>query len=235
MFGTNPIRKQELSEDGSLAVTEMFDTIQGEGPNAGRRAIFIRLMGCNLQCSFCDTDFESGKLQSLADIEKQLDQLPRRSLYVVTGGEPFRQNIIPLVNMLLAPGVTVQIETAGTLWLDNFPPRTEIVVSPKTGKINPNIAYAAIAWKYIIQAGHTDPIDGLPTQSPQTGAALRIARPRYTVHDKTIVVPHDRVYLQPCDDHDPVKNQRNVREVIRLSEKFGYRISLQLHKILNLP
>jgi len=59
MFGTNPLSKPIESDGLYLEVQDIFSTIQGEGPFAGKPAVFLRLAGCNLRCFFCDTDFES--------------------------------------------------------------------------------------------------------------------------------------------------------------------------------
>ncbi len=58
MLGKNPILKPVFSSGETLDVTEIFSTIQGEGPLAGEPAVFIRLSGCKLACAFCDTNFE---------------------------------------------------------------------------------------------------------------------------------------------------------------------------------
>lgn len=68
MFGNNPIRKQVLRDDGALYISGIFATIQGEGPLTGTPAIFIRLSGCNLQCGFCDTDFEDTSKLNLFNV-----------------------------------------------------------------------------------------------------------------------------------------------------------------------
>ena len=148
MFGNNPIRKQDKGDGQQLWIQEIFYSIQGEGPFAGRPALFVRFAGCNLQCSFCDTEFESsawyptfselrGAIHTKLDAKStymENDELVT-SLVVLTGGEPFRQNIVPLVKQLLQDGFTVQVETAGTLSWSNFPfedDECHVVVSPKT-------------------------------------------------------------------------------------------------------
>ena len=84
-------------------------------------------------------------------------------LIVITGGEPFRQNIGPLVQDLLAQYLQVQIETNGTLWVDlPVSERLHIVCSPKTSRLNEKLVARIGSYKYIIAAGRPDEGDGLP-------------------------------------------------------------------------
>ena len=122
MLGTNPVRPQDLNDGKSLWVQEIFYTLQGEGPFCGRPSVFVRLGGCNLRCSWCDTDFESSEwVPALEEILAQIEKIrpSHCKLIVITGGEPFRQNLAPLVNALLGRDLEVQIETNGTLWVDS--------------------------------------------------------------------------------------------------------------------
>jgi 7-carboxy-7-deazaguanine synthase len=230
MFGQNPIRKQELRQDGRLWVQEVFRTIQGEGPLAGRPAVFVRLAGCNLACKFCDTEFESGAMQHELDVLYKVHELVpkawRQPLVVLTGGEPLRQDVRELVRRLFYARCEVQIETAGTLWLDDLDRRAQLVVSPKTGSLHAAIYERATDFKYILRAGELDPDDGLPMFNPQTGVKQRVARPIYA---------EQRAWVQPCDDHDPAKNKENLEATKESALKFGYHLSLQQHKILELP
>lgn len=233
MMGNNPIRKQDLwtgDLNGYLVVHSMWHTLQGEGPFSGRPAVFIRLWGCNLKCYWCDTDFESQyqTLSAEAIVQHVKTILgPWTNLVVITGGEPFRQNISRLVTNLNRSGLDVQIETAGTLTIPDFPwHRCHVVVSPKTGKINPAIRQNAMAWKYIIKGGETSDEDGLPGKSTQVeGRDMRLARPPDDF-------PLDQVYLSPCDEGDVDKNTRNTLLATALCLEHGYRLSLQTHKIV---
>lgn len=243
MFGKNTIMKAEHDKDGSkLSVVEIFHTIQGEGPLAGEPAIFIRLAGCNLACHFCDTDFESNTVsmskESILHIIGALaEAYPLTKYVVMTGGEPMRQNIVPLINLLVEFGLRVQIETAGTLWLPELEPLVfvptvgglplvTIVCSPKTGKVNASLEKHINAWKYIIIADELG-FDGLPNRAAAVGKTqLRVARPCDGSAD---------IYVQPCDEHDEEKNRANIKAVGEVAQQFGYRVSLQMHKYLELP
>jgi len=241
MFGKNIIMKAEHDNDGNvLHVVGIFHTIQGEGPLAGEAAIFIRLTGCNLRCHYCDTDFESDtRSMTVGDMIQVVDSISHRyplTKYVVlTGGEPMRQNIVPLIKSLVGFGFKVQIETAGTLWLPELehytfspvvgsPAPVTIVCSPKTGKINATLEEYISAWKYIITDGEVG-LDGLPIVSSQIkGAACEIARPI------TSIAP---IYIQPCDAHDDKQSKANMTAVATIAQEHGYRVSLQLHKYLD--
>ena len=75
MFGTNKIAKIVKRAKGIIAVTEIFTTLQGEGPYTGQEAVFIRLGGCNLRCSFCDTEFDNFSFYRLSQIVERVQAL----------------------------------------------------------------------------------------------------------------------------------------------------------------
>ena len=217
MFGQNPIRPPEKGDGSRLLVQEIFPTIQGEGPLAGVPAVFLRLGGCNLACTFCDTEFESFKEWKLADVVKEVHALAEmRKLVVITGGEPLRQPIEKLCEALIAAGFTVQIETNGTLWR-NLHEAVRIVVSPKnTGTgyhpLRPDVAARAEAIKFIISA--TDPL----------------------YNDIAHLTPHaSQIYVQPMDEGDAQKNAANLKRCLEISNQTGVKLSLQLHKIMGIP
>ena len=88
----------------TLIVNEIFFSLQGESSHAGRPCVFVRLTGCDLRCSWCDTAyaFEDGKKQSIDDIASAVDRY-RCELVEITGGEPLRQpGVYPLMERLLA-------------------------------------------------------------------------------------------------------------------------------------
>lgn len=241
MFGKNPVMKQDLGDGRSLKVVGIWPTIQGEGPFAGEPAVFVRLHGCNLRCFFCDTEF-SNPDDAVMPLEVILDLIktaPMKAcfapinLVVITGGEPFRQNITPLLSALTSKNYRVQIETAGTLWIDGLEDmwetlkRTTIVVSPKTPRLHPMIERHADAYKYVIHANWIDDRDGLPNESTQKPKHL--APPARPPSD----FPKHKIFLSPMDTQtDDRQNAKNRAAVAERALKHGYRAGLQLHKFM---
>lgn len=102
-------------------VSELFSTIQGEGPSLGHPAFFIRLQGCDIGCDRCDTKYtwkygDGPGVQILTEDQiycKMLEHVFRGALVVITGGEPTDQDLGDLINLLCKNGYDVEIETAG--------------------------------------------------------------------------------------------------------------------------
>lgn len=235
MLGMNPIDgPHTLSED--FKVNSIWRTIQGEGPWSGLPAIFVRFSGCCLRCTWCDTSFETGTWRNLPMLADEIHSLVRSTGHrrvVFTGGEPMLWPLGELITML-HDSVEAQIETAGTVWpegLDRVFERANvsIVCSPKTPKVHPKIIHYADAWKYIIRVGCVDPQDGLPIGSTQRG----IDNPTQKLY-RADTSPN-KIFVQPCDEDDPRKNAANLQEAVLSSLRFGYRLSLQIHKIAGVP
>lgn len=232
MFGQNPIAKPDHHSDGQqLRVVQgsPFLTLQGEGPYAGHRAIFVRLHGCNLACTFCDTQFSdpNDPTWRIGELIHHIVRIrPTTNLVVITGGEPMRQNILPLCTRLHELKFRVQIETAGTLWIPELYKYAELVVSPKTPTIHPQVLLLAKAFKYIIDVNDQfDVDDPVPITATQANTKPRkLAAPRKGAP----------VYLSPCDTGDLVHNQQNMSKVADLALRFNAIAGVQLHKILNI-
>ena len=219
MFGDNPKRPPETGDGQVLKVVEIFPTLQGEGPFVGQPSIFVRLGGCNLACGFCDTEFEKFSEMTLDALLVQVEKLTAgiRDLVVITGGEPLRQNIVPLCEALLTQGLRVQIETNGTLWRP-LPEEVNIVCSPKVtdGKyhaLRPDLLARVDALKFIVSADDVE------------------YRTVGEVGQKGTTIP---VYVQPMDAYEPTKNQANLAHAVQLAQTHGYRLSLQTHKLLGI-
>lgn len=178
MFGKNKIVtfndfKNENPE--TLKLTSVFYTLQGEGIYSGQRAVFVRLTGCNLQCSFCDTYFDSGDeytfdqilfliTQSVKDFDKKhkvssnMDNL----LIVLTGGEPMLQpNVVKFAEFCHSKNFRTQTESNGLVQKTTLemPKETTVIISPKvnekTGKyLEPSkkVLERADALKFVISS-----------------------------------------------------------------------------------
>lgn len=206
------------------AVKEIFYTLQGEGANAGRAAVFCRFAGCNLwsgreedrgkaECQFCDTDFVGtdaeggGKFATATDLADACAKAAGNAganFVVLTGGEPMLQVDAALIDALHARGFTIAIETNGTLPV----PRTIdwICVSPKAGA----------------------------DLRQRTGDELKLVFPQPGLDPEMVAglaFPHR--YLQPMDGPDVKEN--TARAVAYCKAHPAWRLSLQTHKLLGIP
>lgn len=208
----------------SYAVKEMFLTLQGEGVNAGRRAVFVRFAGCNLWsgreqdrataiCRFCDTDFVGtdglggGKFADAAALAAAVagfwGEGAAERFVVLTGGEPMLQVDDALVDALHAAGFRIAIESNGTLPV--HPGIDWVCISPKAGSV------------VVQRAG-----DELKLVWPQAGTDIDAVERWDFAHR----------LLQPMDD---AAGQANVDAAIALvMERPWWRLSLQTHKLLGL-
>lgn len=248
-INTQAPSKSERHPAGYLWIHSIFHTIQGEGPYVGTPSVFVRLAGCNLQCPGCDTEYTKGaELLSIDRIKHAVlkawfgNRLPAEALQskklpliVLTGGEPFRQNITPFVSYMLDEGFKIQIETNGTLfhrdekdWNCWSSDDLTIVCSPKAGKVAIP-SHLIDAFKYVLDADHIDPADGLPTSVLGMPAAPARPSPHY----------QGEIYVQPADEDqqkgahiNQAANALNLKAAIDSAMTFGYRLCLQTHKIV---
>jgi 7-carboxy-7-deazaguanine synthase len=124
----------------AMVITEIFKSIQGEGTRAGLPCVFVRLTGCNLRCTWCDTAyaFYGGAKASVDDVLEKVRELAggeagrRVSLVEITGGEPLLQPETPeLAKRLLAEGYTTMIETSGERLVGTLPREVIKIVDVK--------------------------------------------------------------------------------------------------------
>lgn len=208
----------------SYAVKEMFLTLQGEGVNAGRRAVFVRFAGCNLwsgreadrataTCRFCDTDFVGtdglggGRFADAAALVDRVEGFwgegRDNRFAVLTGGEPMLQVDDALVDALHAGGFRIAIETNGTL--PAHPAIDWVCVSPKAGS------------NVVQQRG-----DELKLVWPQAGIDLAALEGWDFAHR----------LLQPMDDARADANRDAA--IALVMQRPAWRLSLQTHKLLGL-
>lgn len=119
--------------EGSLRITEIFLSIQGESSHAGRPCSFVRLTGCPMRCVWCDSEhtFYGGERISCDDIFAKLDEFGC-PLVEVTGGEPLAQkNVFQFITELCDRGFEILIETGGFVSTENVDPRASIILDVK--------------------------------------------------------------------------------------------------------
>jgi len=209
----------------TYSVKELFKTLQGEGAQAGRAAVFCRFAGCNLwsgreedraeaTCTFCDTDFVGtdgtggGKFESAADLARAIaatwgDNADNR--YVVfTGGEPLLQLDAALLRAVHAEGFEVAVETNGTL---NPPPGIDwVCVSPKAGA------------PFELKAGNE----------------LKLVFPQAGIDPEALeALPFAHFWVQPMDGPDRAANTEAA--VAFCLDHPKWRLSLQTHKFIGIP
>lgn len=189
-----------------MRVNEIFYSLQGEGHFAGTPAVFIRFSGCNLRCSFCDTDHSSFSEMTEEEIVAEAKRFPAKHI-VITGGEPGLQITTRLVRRLHEEGCFVQMETNGTRALPEGCRVDWITCSPKYERvILPHVDELKVVYK-----GDDTKID---EYAGMTDAKI--------------------LSLQPCDVKDEVKNRQNLKGAIDYCLRHPeWHLSLQTHKIID--
>jgi 7-carboxy-7-deazaguanine synthase len=118
-----------------MQITEIFNSIQGESTHVGLPCVFVRLTGCNLRCSWCDSEytFTGGTRMAIEEVIERVERLSSSGLVEITGGEPLLQEkeVIPLMQRLLDDGYTVLLETSGERLLNRVPKGVVKIVDVK--------------------------------------------------------------------------------------------------------
>src|SRR5256885_1169481 len=118
-----------------MYIVEIYKSVQGESSFAGLPCIFVRLTGCNLRCSWCDSEytFTGGTQMSPDEVEQKISALAPSGFVEFTGGEPMLQerDLVPLMERLLARGYTLLLETSGERPLERVPPEVHKIVDVK--------------------------------------------------------------------------------------------------------
>jgi len=186
---------------------EIFHSVQGEGFHSGIPHVFVRFGNCNLRCEWCDTDFLSFDEKSLDSIETEILSYDCDRV-IFTGGEPAMQDLASIGNRLKDHGISLSIETNGTIPID--PVIDWICVSPKD-QLYPNVSI-----------------------KQRSGDELKVV---YCGQDISMYDDlkegFNHLYLQPCyiDNSSVEENGKSFQLVEKIvKESPGWRLSLQTHK-----
>lgn len=217
----------------TYTVKEIYYTLQGEGANTGRPAVFLRFAGCNLWtgreedrasaiCQFCDTDFVGGtKYGSAEQVAEEVASQwfgngTAKRFVVITGGEPLLQVDRPLIDSLHNLGFEIAIETNGTL---EAPAGIDwICVSPKAGTVIKQRSGNELKLVYPQQLDHA--------VGAQHAASLLFDPAQFERLD------FERFFLQPMDG--PAVEQNTELAARYCLEHPRWRLSLQTHKLLGI-
>ena len=196
-----------------LRVNDIFYSLQGEGHNVGRAAVFIRFAGCNLRCPFCDTEFESFREMTADEIIEAIAPFESRFV-VLTGGEPTLQVDEAFVDLLHAHGYEVAMESNGT------------IPAPR------NLDWLTVSPKRPLKEGwgcemkHPDEIKIVFTSAEDVETIYGSLTPSRQ---------GARLYLQPCDTGDAERNRGIVAVCVDYIKRHPeWRLSLQTHKLIGI-
>ena len=213
----------------TFRVNEIFYSLQGEGRNTGRAAVFVRFAGCNLRGPFCDTEFDTFREMTAEEIVAAISQFPARFV-VLTGGEPTLQVDEAFVDLLHQHGFEVAMESNGTRPAPNN--LDWLTVSPKEyprGTMNEEGGTRLPDELKVVFDENTDPESYLLPPSLQSKAAEPSA---------SFLLPRENppfLYLQPCDTGDAERNARIINRCVDYIKAHPqWRLSLQTHKLIDI-
>ncbi len=203
-----------------LKINEIFYSIQGESSAAGLPTTFVRLTGCNLRCTYCDTEYAFYKGEDFT-IEKAIRKVEEHgcNLVEVTGGEPLMQkDVFPFMTQLCDKGFDVMLETSGSLPIEKVDKRIKIIMdlkTPSSGMMNKNL-YENI--EYLKPNDEVKFVIG--TQEDYNWSKEQIEK--FGLTEKANVL------------FSPVFNSIEPKQIVEwiLNDKLNVRFQLQIHKYI---
>jgi organic radical activating enzyme len=192
-------------------INEIFYSLQGEGFHTGTPAVFVRFSGCNLRCHFCDTKHQEGIIMSTQEIVDEVNKYPHAPMVVLTGGEPsLFVNEAFVAELKQKTNKTIAIETNGTRPL---PSNLDwVTLSPKTAFAGGDI------FSCIIKRCNE----------------LKVVYLGQDLAQYEDVEARHR-FLQPCFCENETLRQANMKACVdAVMQNSGWRLSLQIHRVLNI-
>jgi 7-carboxy-7-deazaguanine synthase len=223
-----------------MFITEIFKSVQGEGTRAGLPCVFVRLTGCNLRCTWCDTAyaFHGGKKMSVDDVLSRVDELCGRTgdlpgakavipLVELTGGEPLLQEeIYPLAESLVVRGYTVMIETSGERFVGGL---TKEVIKILDVKCPDSGEAGTFKMKNLEAVDEKDEIKFVLSTRRDYEFARDFTR-EHRLEQRVKQVLFSPVFADPNGNWEGLEPRRLVEWV--LADGLPVRIGLQLHKFI---
>ena len=193
-------------------INEIFHSLQGEGYHSGTPAVFVRFSGCNLRCLFCDTQHQTGTMMSTQEIVNEINKYPMAPLVVLTGGEPslFIDQAF-VAELKQQTGKRIAIETNGTRILPND--LDWVTLSPKSafegGDLEPCVLKTCDELKVVYYGQDLEQYNDIETEHR---------------------------FLQPCFVEDEEQWKAKMQICVEgVKTHLGWKLSLQIHRFLNIP
>lgn len=205
----------------SLFITEIFHSIQGESVLTGRPCVFVRLSGCNLRCSYCDTKFayENGPELTLSDILKKVSRYNCK-LVEITGGEPLIQkDTSKLIQYLIENGFEVMLETNGTLDTRDIDKRCIKIIDIKCPSSNESQKNNFNNFKRLTKRDQIKFVIGTREDYDFAKSTLEIHCPK---------LPDGHILFSPAYPH--MTAAKLVKWI--LEDNLNVRLQLQIHKYI---
>ena len=203
----------------TLRINEIFYSIQGESSRIGRPTVFVRLTGCPMRCTYCDTAyaFHAGQQKEIDEIIQEIQKFDTNYV-TVTGGEPLAQkNCIELMNQLCELGYQVSLETGGGLDIKDVNSKVKIILDVKTPKSNED---KNNFWPNLANIKTTDEIKFVIQDYDDFSWSIDIIKQYQLNQQQILFSPVYKVLASEQLAEWILKHQLNVR------------LQLQLHKIL---
>jgi len=207
----------------AVLVTEIFTSIQGESSFAGCPCTFVRLSGCNLRCSYCDTaySFDEGKYYEIGEVVTVVREAGT-NLVELTGGEPLMQRDTPeLTKMLLDGGFKVLIETNGTFDISQVDNRAVKIVDVKCPSSSES---------------HRNDFENMKRLQPHDELKFVIGNREDYEYAKNVLNEYGNLIRSNTVLFAPVVPAMSPKELCTwfLNDRLNVRLNLQIHKIINM-
>ena len=210
----------------SLDICEIFYSLQGESTRAGLACVFVRLSGCNLSCSWCDTSYAAAQPVSMTSVSMTIGQIVDRvaafecPMVEITGGEPLIQPQTPaLISVLLEKGFQVLLETNGSLSIASVDPaciRIMDVKCPSSGEVG---SFLFDNFNHITALDEIKFVVGSRQDYDYAASVI-----------KTHLVNHPRENIHICPVFETIELSDLAAWILK--DRIGARLSLQQHKII---
>lgn len=204
-----------------INVIEKFKSIQGEGIHSGLPTFFIRLAGCNLRCSYCDTKYAYSKGEKI-NLKTLIEEVKKQgvNLICITGGEPLKQKETKkLMNSLIKKGFYIDIETNGSIKIKDFPNSKRILYSLDI-KCPSSYMHKKMYYKNLKELKRKDQVKFIIKNIYDYNFAKNIIK-QYNLFKKTNII------FTPVGG---IKADKLVKWILR--DNIKVRIGLQIHKII---